>query len=113
MGKRSRTKGHDFEREVAQAFRPVYPEARRQLEYNEADCNGVDLAHTGPYRVQCKRMKKYVNPSVIEEVKLRDAKAEIPVLVTRADKKPALAVIPLDALIGLITIAERQRTEAL
>ncbi len=107
MGKLSRTKGHSFEREIAQIFRAVFPRARRQLEYNEMDCNGIDLTETGPYRIQCKRMKKYVNPSAIEEIKLRNPAAETPVLITKADHKPALAILPLDSLMQLIERSER------
>ncbi len=107
MGKLSRTKGHDFEREIAQKFRVIFPEARRQLEYNEMDCNGVDLAHTGRYLIQCKRKKKYVNPSAIAEVHLKSA-ADVPILITKADHKPALAILPLDHLIELIVNSEQK-----
>lgn len=105
MSKLSRTKGHDFEREMAQRFRVVFPRARRQLEYNEMDCNGVDLADTGLYRIQCKRKKKYANPSAIAEIQIKDP-SEIPVLVTKADHKPPLAVLPLDHLLALIAKSE-------
>lgn len=108
MGKLSRTKGHDFEREMAHRFRAVFPRARRQLEYNEMDCNGVDLAETGRYLIQCKRKRKYVNPSVIAEVQLKEA-GDVPILITKADHKPVLAILPLDHLIELIANSE-QRT---
>jgi hypothetical protein len=95
---------------MAQKFRAIFPRARRQLEYNEMDCNGVDLADTGRYLIQCKRKKKYVNPSAIGEIQIKDP-SEIPVLITKADHKPPLAVLPLDALIGLIAVAEGQPSE--
>lgn len=105
MSKLSRTKGHDFEREIAQRFRVVFPRARRQLEYNEMDCNGVDLADTGSYRIQCKRKKKYSNPSAIAEIQIKDP-SDIPVLITKADHKQPLAILPLEHLIELIAKCE-------
>ena len=106
MGIIARDKGHGFEREIAIRLREVFPRARRQLEYQIQDCKGVDIAETGHYRIQCKRLKKYVNPSKIEEIQLQMPEVEIPVLITKADRKPALAVLPLDVLIRLLTIAE-------
>ncbi len=107
MGKLSRNKGHDFEREIAQKFRVIFPEARRQLEYNELDCNGVDLVETGRYLIQCKRKRKYVNPSAIAEVQLKED-GDVPILITKADHKPVLAILPLDHLIELIANSERK-----
>jgi hypothetical protein len=101
LSKLSRTKGHDFERKIAQRFRVIFPRSRRQLEYNEMDCNGVDLADTGRYLIQCKRKKKYANPSAIAEIQVKDP-SEIPVLITKADHKPPLAILPLEHLIELI-----------
>jgi len=46
-GKMSRTKGHSYEREIANRFKDIYPNARRQLEYHEDDCHGVDIQDTG------------------------------------------------------------------
>lgn len=101
-----RKKGHNFERETAEKLRKIFPDARRQLEYHIADCNGVDLMDTGYYRIQCKRTKKYVNPSVIEEIQITEPRIQVPILITKADHKPALAVIPLNELIRLLDITE-------
>ncbi len=107
MGRKSRTKGHSFEREMANLFRLVFPDARRQLEYHVKDANGVDLQGTGRYRVQCKRCKKYASITAINEI--RAEPGTIPVLVTRGDNCKAMAVLPLDELITLI--GNRQRTD--
>lgn len=105
MSKLSRTKGHGFEREVARAFVAAgYDGARRQLEYHINDAQGVDLQGTGSWRVQCKRGRKYANPNKIEEIKDLTGK---PVLVTRADDKPALAVMRLEDFLALIDIKGR------
>lgn len=102
MGRKSRTKGHSFERAVAVAFREVFPEARRQLEYHEDDCRGVDLQGTGRYRVQCKRFKSYAPLTAIEEVQYDELYGEVPVLVTQGDKKRALVALPLEEFLHLL-----------
>lgn len=102
MGKKSRTKGHAFERQVAAAFRAVFPGARRQLEYHEDDCRGVDLADTGRYKVQCKRFKDYAPLSRIEEVQCDELLGDVPVLVTAGDRRRALACLPLEEFLDLL-----------
>ncbi len=99
-GRRSRTKGHSFERWCANQFRLVFPEARRQLEYHVKDANGVDLQGTAQYRIQCKRLEKYAPITAINEIK-RD-NDYVPVLITRGDSSEAMAVLPLKELIRLI-----------
>lgn len=93
----SRTKGHTFERVIANSFRAVFPKACRQLEYQEG--LGVDLANTGRLRIQCKRNKNYAPLSKIEEA--RDGTG-IPMLVTRADNKEALVALPLSDFLNIL-----------
>lgn len=101
-GKLSRTKGHSFERWVAIALRGVFPSARRHLEYQDGECHGYDIANTGWYRIQCKRFKKYANPSHIQEVEADEAFGEVPVLVTKADNERVLAVLPFEEFLDLL-----------
>lgn len=101
-GRRARAKGHGFERETAIALRVVFPDARRHLEYQDAEANGVDLAHTGAFRIQCKRGKQYAPITAIEEVEFEPLFGEIPVLVTKGDEKEAMAVIPFREFINLL-----------
>lgn len=103
VGKKSRTKGHSFERDCAQDLRVVFPKARRHLEYQDGEANGCDLEHTGGYRFQCKRLQKYAPIERIFEVK--HDPGDVPVLVTRADAKPAMAVLPWADFISLLKLA--------
>ena len=96
MGKMSRTKGHSFERHIAQAFKTIFPNACRQLEYQEG--LGVDLANTGRLRIQCKRHKAYAPLSKIEEA-LGNG---IEILVTKADRKKTLVALPLEDFIAIL-----------
>lgn len=96
-GKTSRTKGLSYEREIAQAFRPIFPEAIRQLEYQEG--LGIDLANTGRLRIQCKRGKKYAPLSKIKEAEDGDG---IPCLVTRADRDRSIVALYLEDFLALL-----------
>lgn len=97
----SRSKGHSFEREVAQQLRQVFPKARRHLEYHLEDCKGFDLDNTGIYRIQCKRGRNYAPVSKIQEVEIVN-EDHVPVLITRGDRLEAMAVIPFDHFVSLL-----------
>lgn len=89
--KYNRTKGHNFEREVARDFREIgYTGARRNLEYNQGD-TGIDIANTGIFRVQCKNKKKYVSINTIDEIDISNG--GFPLLITKANGKEPIAVI--------------------
>lgn len=102
----ARAKGHSFEREIANSLKPIFPEARRLLENHKDDARGVDILHTGAYRFQCKRLRKYCNPNKIEEVQCDEMLGEVPVLVTQGDRKRILAVLPFEELLRLLKMAE-------
>ena len=99
-GKMSRTKGHSYERSIANKLKCVFPNAKRHLESQMEECKGYDLDHTGPYRIQLKRYKKYVSIGKIEEV--HEEEGTIPILITKGDHKPDMVVMPLTHFIHLI-----------
>lgn len=105
--RRSRRKGHQFEREVAIALRDVFPYARRHLEYQDAEANGVDLVNTGFYRIQCKRGAKYASFSAIKEIEADELFGEIPVLVTQGDHEQIMVALPFHEFYRLIALAEK------
>lgn len=101
-----RKKGHDFERWTVLQIISICPAAKRHLEYQKGEANGVDLDNTGPFLIQCKRGRKYASLSAIEEIKIPAGKKFkgrdfIPVLVTRGDDKPALACLPFKDFLEL------------
>ncbi len=101
-GRRSRSKGHGFERDVANAFKTIgFANARRQLEYHADDAKGIDLQGTGLYLVQCKKFKGYAPISAIEEIQSDFALGEIPVLVTAGDGLEPMAVLPFKDFLRL------------
>lgn len=101
-GRRSRTKGHAFERWVAKKLRRRFPDAKRHLEYQFSEANGVDLVGTYPYLIQCKRMKRYASLAAISEVTIDPIEGGIPVLITKADRGDVLAALPFSEFLRLI-----------
>jgi hypothetical protein len=82
LGKTSRRKGHNFEREIAKLLRQYYPNAKRQLEYQ--DGVGFDIAETGDLSVQCKVGKSFKIEKALKEA-VRDNK--IPLAITKKDRE--------------------------
>lgn len=101
-GKRSRTKGHSFEREIAKTLRDLFPNSRRHLENHKEDARfGTDIVGIEPFRIQCKKLKKYAPITCIEEVNADRCLGEIPVLITAGDKKEPMAVLPFEDFLSM------------
>lgn len=100
-GKKSRDKGHNWEREIANLFQKYgYKEAKRHLEVQTPECMGFDLDNTDPWLVQCKRHKGYSSVNTIFEI--IDIKGKKPVVITKADRKPAMVILTLADFMELI-----------
>lgn len=108
-GKGCRTKGHDFERWCAEQFRKVFPNAKRHLEYQLEDCQGIDLDETGEYKIQCKRGKRYAPLTAIKEIQLCPIEGGIPVLVTQGNYTEPLACLPLKDFLRILASHEAKR----
>lgn len=93
-GKRSRTKGHNFERYCANFFRLLgFNKARRNLTETQFG-QGIDLVETGVFDVQCKAYQQYSPISKINEVPKQ--KGRIAILITKGDKKEPMLVMRLN-----------------
>lgn len=79
----------------------MFPNARRKVTNHAGVENGVDLELTGIFRVQVKNHKRYVPMNAIEEI--ADTTG-IPLLVSKADRKQWLAVLPLADLLKLLQL---------
>jgi len=93
-GSHSRTKGHSFERKIANELKRFYPEAKRNVTETQTGGQGVDLVDTGPFKIQCKRYKGYAPINKIFEVVCK-AETDIPLLITKADAEPIMVVISM------------------
>lgn len=94
-------KGKQFERDVANALGHIFPNAERMLEYQASGVIGVDLQNTGEFDIQCKRYAGYAPISKIKEIQVRDPN-RTPVLVTKGNNMPAMAVLPFERFISLL-----------
>lgn len=101
--KGARAKGHQFEREVANAIGHIFPEARRKLEYQSGEIDGSDLDDCGPYRIQCKNHQGYVSVGTIKEVHAK--KNQVPVLITKGNKLKPMVVMPFQDWVRLLEMA--------
>ena len=107
-GKAQRTKGHNFEREVARTFRSLFPKSYRVLEYQSNNANGIDV-EAGPFNIQCKRSAKSVPMNKINEIKPDENK--IPLLVSKVDRQDAMVTIKLDDFMRLCGLFYRAGSE--
>jgi len=100
-GSYNRQKGHSFERELAKEFQELGFDCMTSRNGDRSqDARGRDLVDTWPYAVQAKRYKNYVPINTIEEIEVDDG--EIALLITKANNKPAMAVLPWHDLKKLI-----------
>jgi Holliday junction resolvase len=121
MSKYARQKGHGFEREIAKDFRELgFTDAMttrnaRGGDWSHSD-DGADLTGTLPYYVQCKRLAGYCSVNTIEEIILpeylpyfaqsfTEKITPVPILITKANNKPTMAIIPWEDLKQLIKLA--------
>lgn len=96
-GKRSRDRGLNFEREIANVLRPLFPNAKRHLESQSQEAKGYDLDNTEPFLIQCKRNKKYCSISKLTEPQCKEG--EIPMLITKGDRTQPVVCMYLDDFI--------------
>ncbi len=104
----SRQKGHAYERKIAvdfqeMGFDAITKRAARGGDFSISD-DGIDLVGTEPFAVQVKRYRDYVPVNTIEEIQDPDGPLglAVPLLITKADHKPAMAVLPWNELQKLI-----------
>jgi hypothetical protein len=94
-------KGKQFERDIANSLLHIFPKAQRMLEYQSSVVKGVDLENTGEFDIQCKRNQAYAPISKIKEIAVKDPD-RTPVLVTKGNNVPAMAVLPWDKFVKII-----------
>lgn len=114
-GKTSRTKGHSYEREIAKRLREegLYPEAKRHLEVQRSECKGYDLDNTPPFKIQCKRNKKYAPITKLEEPVPDLEEGEVPLLITKGDRQRDVVCLYLDDFIELLHLIKISKEKEL
>jgi len=97
-----RTKGLSFERDTANKLKHLFPEVRRQLEFQIQDAKGIDLQNTGDFKIQCKKYAGYVSISTINEVRCNEEAGEMPILVTAGTNLEAMVVMKFEQWVELL-----------
>lgn len=102
MGRRSRTKGATWERELAARWRDsgLYPDARRGIGQARCASEVPDVDGT-PWWVECKHQQR---PNVLAAMEqAEDATDGRPVLaVVKRDRRPPVVCLSLDAFEALV-----------
>lgn len=107
MSKYSRQKGHSWERFCAAEFRELgFKDCITKREARGGDWqypdDGRDLVRTPGFAIQCKRLHSYVPVSTIEEIIDYPMEKETRIVITKADNKDAMAILPWKNLKQLI-----------
>lgn len=96
MGASQRTKGHNWEREVARRFREAWPgsNARRGLQYRDGS-EAPDVIVSGLH-IECKRGRQPNPRTALRQAQEAAAKGTIPIAIVKDDRKPAYVVLLLE-----------------
>lgn len=109
MGKASRTKGKNYELEVAKVLKDFWPDAKRNLaQYQEND--GRDFDNTEPLCIQAKRRKRItlglIEAALIEAMLACDGDYVYPVAVSRSDNGRSLVTMELEHFVEYLCRVE-------
>jgi len=106
MGKKSRTKGHTFEREMSNELKVVWPRAKRGLSQSRFGGAEVPDIEGTPYHVECKRRAK-VGGVIADALKqaLRDSIALALASTPPRYRKPPLAIVRGDGDTSKVIVA--------
>jgi hypothetical protein len=101
-------KGKSYENELCTQLSHIFPKVRRHLEFHPEDAKKkMDLKDAGPWVIQSKRKRNYESPKTLLETIAE--KGEHRVLVTKADRLPALAILEWETLKMLIEVYHGMR----
>jgi Holliday junction resolvase len=109
MGKRSRTKGATYEREIASTLQKALGvEVKRRLGQAREGGEDIDLTTLAlPLTLECKRRAQpLVALKWLEQAQAAsEGKGSTPVVITRGDNSPSLVVMTLDDWLAMFTKA--------
>lgn len=115
-GSYNRQKGHGLERDCVNQLKKVgFPRARtsRAASRLADDCK-IDIVGVWPLAPQCKNMKSYASANELEKIDWKtyvdgtdgmEGRKMIPLLITKANNKETLAVLPWTYLLELLQLA--------
>mgnify|MGYP001202845303 FL=1 len=99
-GRRSRTKGHSFERHVANLFKQLGFEARRGLQYRDGE-DAADVVGVADYWIECKRGKRVAIKRAMNQAS-EACKDKQPIVVSKEDRSPIFVTMKFDTFAELL-----------
>jgi hypothetical protein len=114
-GKYNRVKGHTFERDCVNELKAIgYGKAKtsRAASRLADDCK-IDIVGVFPYAFQCKNMQTYASANELDKIDWEsytegtdglEGKEMIPVVLTKANGKQPLAILPWSRLLYLLSL---------
>jgi hypothetical protein len=106
-GRKSRNKGHNFERKMAEELRPFFPNVcTARAESKKLDDRGVDLAFTQGFNFQCKAVEK-LSPSYHDILKQMPDDEDLNVILHKRNRKGVTVTMDLDSFKVLLTMLKR------
>lgn len=109
-GRHSRTKGHQYERELARRFRAIFPDARRGLQsrmgYQGEAVPDVDIPC---FWVECKRGARVKYRAAMAQAVRDCPKGKMPVTIIREDRSEATVTMLLEDFLELVAEWWRMR----
>lgn len=108
MLKSPKDKGSSFEREIVNKIREAGLDkyARRSI-MSGAAFEPADLHTSLPYAIECKNLAKMAIYKLWDQAKRQATASKLPLLVTKANFKPALAILDFDHFLELYAWAQK------
>jgi hypothetical protein len=106
-GRGARTKGHSFEREIANRLKAIDPMARRNV--SESQEGSFDILTRLPIAIQCKCFARWhMSPHDVFEQAQRHAGSRMPLGVVRISrKKPDLVFMDFEDFMTILEVLSR------
>ena len=102
MGRASRRKGHDWEREVATRFREIFgnEQVRRGLQSRSGE--EVPDVEVPCFWIECKREKRTNPRAALTQAVDAATKGRIPIAVCKDDRRDPIVTLLLDDFLELV-----------
>ena len=99
LGKRNRTRGHSFERDVVNALKDAGIDAARNLDQTRDGGGDIDI---GAYMIECKRRASIAVYDWLDQCTRAARPGQIPVVVARGDRRETVVILRLDDFIPML-----------
>lgn len=103
MGKLSRTKGHNFEREISRILTDVTGFYwRRGLQSRDGEDAPDSFCDELPYHLECKRYKQKINLKAAFRQAVAACGDQTPIVVAREDRSESMVYMRLEDFIPIL-----------